>query len=317
MVAKRIAALVVMSIGSIVSVDAQLGDQGLVRWEVIVPDSLPFDAGYRSFVERRTLRIRFLVDNESVSPIQIDQVKLRDALSLTVVNSEGAEIPTTLEWIPEIRLSTADAPTTSDLVSPVVVEPMSTAGWSLIVERSDGQSFSAGPYGILPTTSGFPGAIATAGGQPWQGRARDASGRIVLVVMSPRDAHEVSMTYLESGLKAMRENHPLRAAEDYERAVATDPTNTEALWFLGGAYLALQQYQQAISTYEQLLKRSSSSAEAVEAVARRLAFTYVAAGDEVNAARVLRSAGVPEEAMPAALDELRTTGPTPTPTPLK
>jgi hypothetical protein len=38
-------------------------------------------------------------------------VKLRDALSLTVVNSEGAEIPTTLEWIPEIRLSTADAKT--------------------------------------------------------------------------------------------------------------------------------------------------------------------------------------------------------------
>jgi hypothetical protein len=39
----------------------------------------------------------------------------------------------------------------------------------------------------------------------------------------------------------------------------------------------------------------------------RLAMAYVAVGDDVNAARVLREDGVPEQRIPSDLDRLRAT----------
>lgn len=90
----------------------------------------------------------------------------------------------------------------------------------------------------------------------------------------------------------------------FQRARAADPADHLSMIALGDAYLRVKRSAEAIVEFENALRVMTPHRPAVPMA---LAYAYVAVGDESNAARVLREAGVSESRIPSNLDQFRST----------
>jgi predicted Zn-dependent protease len=130
------------------------------------------------------------------------------------------------------------------------------------------------------------------------------SASVSLVVAPAATAQERAAALRAAGNTALRGNRPTQAVQALQRARAEDPTDHLSMVALGDAYVRLNQYKEAIVEFENALRVMPRHRSGVP---MRLAMAYVAVGDDVNAARVLREDGVPEQRIPSDLDRLRAT----------
>jgi Flp pilus assembly protein TadD len=127
---------------------------------------------------------------------------------------------------------------------------------------------------------------------------------VSVIVAPPTTARERAAAFRLAGTVALRGNRQAEAVQAFQRARTADPADHLSMIALGDAYLRVKRYAEAIVEFENALRVMPPHRPAVPMA---LAYAYVAVGDESNAARVLREAGVSESKIPSDLDQFRST----------
>jgi tetratricopeptide (TPR) repeat protein len=176
--------------------------------------------------------------------------------------------------------------------------------WIVALTQLDGRPFSPGRYRLETEKHDIRSAIVTATGgplpqaalQPWSGVTR---GHLELIVTAPSTPAEVAMMYVQRGEVAFDRRQFEEAVALYRQAIDAHPSNAgRTLQLLGGTYLAMGRYAEALPVLQRLPIR-------VPLVQAFLAEAHVGVGDEAEAVDLLRRNGWAEAEVAARIADLR------------
>jgi hypothetical protein len=278
---------------------------GVLRTVVLVNDAVPQTSEPRLFRLYETpeqLTLLLTLANESSDIVFVDHGGLERDVRFSV-NRDGRSFPITARWNPDTRQAGLDAPASVSLGSSVRIDPDRGVEWRIDLQRADGMRFPSGRYAIEVALGDARSHVSTAAGQPWRGAALRSTSVSVIVAL-PATAREQATAFRSAGTLALRGNRQPEAVQAFQRARKADPTDHLSMIALGDAYLRVNRYAEAIVEFENALPIMPAHRSGVP---MRLALAYVAVGDESNATRVLRAAGVPEQRIPSNLDQFRST----------
>jgi Flp pilus assembly protein TadD len=125
-------------------------------------------------------------------------------------------------------------------------------------------------------------------GERWIGRARHRT-ELTLHVRNPTTANNASQSEQARGRLALKERRYGDALAAFLRAAAAGPPDVGLSAELGSAYLGIRAFPDAVTWLERAISLSSPAYKS--ALPEMLALAYVGNGDDVNAARILRSRG--------------------------
>lgn len=178
----------------------------------------------------------------------------------------------------------------------------------LVATLPEGRPFTPGRYRFEIEVRDIPSAIVTATGGPlaatalpyfWYGVWR---GDVELVLTVPSTPAEVATMYIQRGGVAFERRQFEEAVASYRRAVDAAPTDAgTALMLLGGTYLVMQRYSDAVPVLQQLPILGPGRLEAL------LAEAYVGAGNDAEAMNLLQRGGRSQPEVVAEIERLRET----------
>src|SRR5215471_496762 len=173
------------------------------------------------------------------------------------------------------------------------------------VRREDGSPFLVGTYRVETDLSSFLGSLQFRNGSRWVGRAKRTDVRTVVVkdVVSLQD--QVLFYDLEGNYHLGRGNYA-EAIRNLERLVALTPDRWQPHAALGAAYFRSGRYREAAASLERALPGWLLFPERRgDIVVNDLARAYVALGQQGDAARVLRAAGVGEADIQGRIERIK------------
>jgi hypothetical protein len=177
--------------------------------------------------------------------------------------------------------------------------------WIVAATQPDGRPFAPGRYRFELEQHDIRSAIVTAQGgplpdeglRPWSGVTR---GHLELRITAPSTPAEVAAMYVQRGVVAFDRTQFEEAATLYRQAVDVHPADAGgALHLLGGTYLKMGRYAEAIPVLQRLPIQGQKLVQAY------LAEAYVGVGNEAEAMNLLRRNGWPEADVAARIDDLR------------
>jgi hypothetical protein len=161
------------------------------------------------------------------------------------------------------------------------------------IVRTDGGTFALGSYRVLVNV------------QSWT-QARSLSAWWDVDVREPRNPGERKTQHVTAGSELLRQGSTAAAVTQFERAVALDSRDPQAVLSLAGAYERLERYAESARLLEALQSSGAARGRMDPVVlARRAAANYVRSGDERSARRVLKSAKVEDAAIDRFVSEVR------------
>jgi hypothetical protein len=209
----------------------------------------------------------------------------------------GDQVPAELAWIATGTWRTAAGEVDVLLPAPLVLGPEESLEWHASLRRTDKLAWSEGDYEIrIDMTQAL--ANLQVSGKPWTGRA-ERYGTIAVRIAEEDSLKARKMTLLLDLAEATRERRYRDAVTISRNLVKLDPTDRGSHASLGRALVANGEFKEAITELE-----IASAVSDRGPVPEALAFAYVALGDEINAARVLRLVTT-EDRVPAELTRLR------------
>jgi hypothetical protein len=285
--------------------DAQPSDNRLLRWNIDVRGgrTTAEPRTYRFFEEIEEIQLRLGMSHDSKTALVVDRETLQRSLRLTVT-SGGRSLETNVEWQPSVQHSGQTFRTPlSGPSSGVRIEGDGGVRWFLGIRRSDGELFTPGMYTVAISMKLAPAAFRTPEGAPWVGPwGIPSETDLTVVVNRPASTQErVLQALTEGSVAGFDDGNWNAAAAAYRRAVALDPGNDDAKFMLASSYLRLKRYREAIPFFEDILPRRGGP----RGVGGALVHAYMGAGDEANAARVLRAEGFNNEQVAAKISEVR------------
>jgi len=268
------------------------------RWGATVSGAAALQAArtYRLFENTDELLLSFTFFNQSSDSLSADLTQFAKGVQIRLRSDE--EIPIETEWNSAIHLSgdSIDSP-----VGPIRLAAGTGFGWTVSIHRKDRATFTSGSYELTLSVADALRSLRENETKPWTGHAVEMT-TLHISIAPPESNEERALMYGTSAAAAMNEHRPADAVRLFGLAVDAVPDDVRTLSGLGMAYLSLNRYREAISAYERALPLLKGERNFV---AESLAFSYVAIGDEQNAARVLRLVWSSESDVNAQIRTLR------------
>ena len=257
---------------------------------------------FRVYETPKQLTLLLTLANQSSRNIFVDQTGLERNLRFTV-NRDWRRVPISARWNRDAKQAGRDAPVAVSPGKSIQVDAVDSVEWRIDLERADGRTFPAGRYAIEVAWGDARDYVSTAAGQPWSGTT-PGRGRVSVLVAPPTTARERAAAYRLAGSIALRGKRQAEAVQALQRARTADPTDHMSMVALGGAYLQVKRYAEAIVEFENALRVMPQGRSGVP---MHLALAYVGLGDELNATRVLREHGMLESRISSELNQYRAT----------
>ena len=124
----------------------------------------------RSLVELDALRYQVGLSNDSTVAFVIDQARFRGVF--TVRLGINGEIPVSVRWLEPVG-SFTKVPVSLSTPDSVQIEPGSSATWTMVIQRADGQKFTWGDYRLMLTMDNLRPVVSSPGGGTWGGRTAE------------------------------------------------------------------------------------------------------------------------------------------------
>jgi hypothetical protein len=238
-----------------------------------------------------------IISNDSPNAWEIDYARLRREFQF--VSDRNVQLTAT--WPEEIVTATGVAPISLD--SAIRVLPQEAVSLAVEVHQGQREPFVPGELVITATANdAFTDLRAVDGTQ-----ARIAfvhSTSISLRVGPPANNREQS-TIFRRQADQVKSKNPLEAIRLLQLATAADPSDTRSLLELGEAYLDAKQYRNSIPIFQRVAQGRRLSGHS--SVPYLLALGHVGDGNEAEARRVLRAAGISEEGVESSIRRFRIT----------
>jgi len=256
---------------------------------------------YRLYVTPDSIRISLSLGNQSNEAIVVDQRRVQDLLRLQLaMNGPSTKaVAIAARWLPDIRMPGRWATFTNSWAA-LTIEPSKAISWIISLQRIDGSAFDSGAYALTYEVPDLQSAISKTDGRLWVGRYPSRSATVQLVISPPRTPREISAAHQTEARDASLKNDHATAAAAYSRALAADPSDTNALSGLANSLLALKRYKEASPLYQRLLQSASG-----RLTYELAALAYLGADDERNARRMLQAAGLSDEDVRGTVARLR------------
>jgi len=124
----------------------------------------------RSSVELDALRYEVALSNDSTVAFIIDQPKWREVFTVRV--RANVDIPVTVRWLGPAGDFTK-VPVSQSTPDSVQIEPRKRATWTMVVQRTDGLTFTWGEYQVVMTMANLRPVVSSPGGGTWGGQVAD------------------------------------------------------------------------------------------------------------------------------------------------
>ena len=263
-----------------------------IRWMVTVDKSLEGDQpGERVIFGPQEELLLNLGLNNAAGPAVSGPLTLSEHLRVTISRKEGS-------FPVRLKISVVDP-------AGAILAEHGTVHVEFSTQRQDGAPFSVGTYTVETDLSSFFGSLQFVNGSRWVGRAKTSDVRTVVVkaVVSLQD--QVHFYDLEGNYHLGR-GHYAEAIRNLERLVVLTPDRWQSHAALGAAYIRSGRYREAAASLERALPGWLLFPERRgDIVANDLARAYVALGQDADAARVLRSAGVGQADIQSRIERMK------------
>jgi tetratricopeptide (TPR) repeat protein len=173
------------------------------------------------------------------------------------------------------------------------------------LRHAEGSAFETGSYSLSVSFAEVVRVLKTADGSLWSGQVKLVDQRQI-IVREPRTKEELTKYWRKEGNDRLGKDQPLEAIRFLEPLAQELPDDWQAQGALGQAYLETRQYERAAAAFERALPGWLRFPERRgDLVPNALARSYLALRRDADAARVLRSVGVPENEVVTRLEALR------------
>jgi tetratricopeptide (TPR) repeat protein len=283
---------------------AQDGGESEVTLGFVITDSEEVPAPpvrvRRIYGEPRQLRFGFSITNRYTSkvPVLVDTGTIKRTVGLIL--ERETELPVAFQWL-DGQITVNEEPTALPPVSWVRLDPKESLGWTIVAERADGRPFERGQYYLTAGFMGVRSAVRTTEGTPWRGKVSEGIGQWSLLVGPPTSSAERVRMHEIAGGAAMGRGDLERALAEYTQLLEVDPANVNAQVYIGHIHAQSGRYREAITWWERVAPNARGDSHHPV----RLAYAYVAAGEDDKAGEVLRAAAFDEERVALELDRAR------------
>ena len=266
-------------------------------WGATVSGAAALDAArtYRLFENTDELSLSFTFFNQSSDSLSADLTQFAKGVQIRLRSDE--ETPIETEWnSAHLSGDSIDSP-----VGPIRLAAGTGFGWVVGIHRKDRAAFTSGSYELTLSIADALRSLRENETHAWTGQAGKMT-TLQISIAPPASNEDLALMYRTSAAAAMNEHRPADAVRLFGLAVDAVPDDVRTLSGLGMAYLSLNRYREAISAYERALPLLKGERNFVT---ESLALSYVAIGDEQNAARVLRLVWRSESDISAQIRTLR------------
>lgn len=265
--------------------------------ETLAPQARTFSL----WVPVNELRIEVATKNEGQQALLVDSGAFVGAVTAELLES-GRPVPTRVVWDPTFRglIENDDIPWATGVQH--MLEPDSAIRWTVRLQPGDG-ALRDGQYTVaIDLRKALQTAFLKPNGGRWIGRAPQRT-ELTVHVRTPTTANDANRSEQARGRLALKERRYGDALAAFLRAAAAGPPDVGLSADLGFAYLGISAFPDAITWLERALSLSSPAYKS--ALPGMLALAYVGNGDDVNAARILRSRGKSTEETAREIIRLR------------
>jgi hypothetical protein len=263
---------------------------GAAIWSVSIQDADTSERPrtFRLYENVRSLRLQFLLSNDSGAPLFVTARSIGSAVTLNLSRAGGDPVAVIAEPMSDVLHSQWRTRFQTGSDTPIEIEPGSSVSWISELRRADGQRFEDGAYTVevlFPRLSSLEDPTT---GEQWKGRHPITSNRIHVIVGVPVSTAERTAAAQRVAKRAESDGRPDDAIDALQDALRDVPDDAGLLIELASVYLRLGRYGDAIVPLQRVYPLSFGKRTAVPNL---LALAYVGIKDERSATAVLRASG--------------------------